>query len=223
MCGRYADPREEEIVEAFDVEAVLAHGEPSWNVSPTQVVRIVVGRAGDAGLPGEGVVRELRAARWGFVPSWAKAVDRSRPLINARAETLTAKPSFRAAASRRRAIVPARGYYEWVTGETGRKTPFFLHPGDNTILGFAGVYEWWRVPDGVDVRGAADGWLCSMAIITRPAMDSIGHIHDRMPVVVPPGLVGAWLDPGLTAVTEVGELLEALPDPVLVPTPRSPA
>jgi len=212
MCGRYADPREEEIIAAFDVEVVSGHKEPSRNVSPTQAVRIVV----------EDAVRELRLARWGLVPSWTKAINSRMLLINARSETLTAKPSFRAAAVHRRAIVPATGYYEWAANPAGRKTPYFLHPDDDSVLGFAGVYEWWRVPDGVTVAGAADGWLCSVAIITRPAMDSIGQIHDRMPVVVPPGLVGDWLGQTITLPGQVDELLAAMPDPVLIPTQRSP-
>lgn len=217
MCGRYADAREEEIVEAYDVHAVSWHGPPSVNVCPTDVVGIVIEDGARAAREGAPAVRELRPARWGLVPSWSKAMP-PRPLINARAETLAEKPSFRVAAARRRAIVPALGYYEWATDATGRKTPFFLHPEAGGVIGFAGVYEWWRPPEGVAITGMDDGWLCSMAIVTRPAMDAIGAIHDRMPVVVSPDLVDDWLDPG---VADVAGLLAAIPDPALTPSPAT--
>ena len=213
MCGRYADPREEEIVDAFDVRRVSRHQPASSNVCPTQTVRIVVDQPGQP--------RELRGARWGLVPSWARGLD-GRPLINARAETVTAKPSFRQAAQRRRAIVPATGYYEWAPGPGRTKTAYFLHPDDDGVLGLAGLYEWWRTPAGLEVDGADGGWLCSMTIITRPATDALGAIHDRMPVVVPPGAVDAWLNPAPLGPDAVDALLAGMPDPVLVPTPRTP-
>ena len=220
MCGRYADALEGAIVDWFDVQVVTGRKEPSRNVSPTQSVWVVVEDAAAAHRAEAPVARELRLARWGLVPSWASA-PASRPLINARAETVTAKPSFRAAAARRRAIVPAAGYYEWVGGPGG-KTPFFLHAAGEPVLGFAGLYEWWRVPDGLALPAAVDGWLCSATIVTRPATDGLGQIHDRMPVVVPRGLVDAWLDPGLTSLDEVDALLGAMPGPVLTPTAQSP-
>ena len=211
MCGRYVAPGEQDIVDSFDVKHVTWHGAGSMDVRPTDLVGVVIDDA-QTDQPG---TRQLRPMRWGLVPSWTKALS-SRPLINARAETLTEKPSFRVAASRRRAIVPAMGYYEWATSASGKKTPFFLHPPAGGVIGFAGVYEWWRVPEGVELRGVEDGWLCSMAIVTRPAMDSIGQIHDRMPVVVPPDLVDDWLDPGSTGSDVAAELLSAMPDPALV-------
>ena len=221
MCGRYADPREEDIIEAFDVQKVTARREASRAIAPTDLVRIVVEDAAAAKREERPVVRELRLARWGLVPSWAKALDKRNLLINARAETVTVKPSFRVAAARRRAIVPAIGYYEWTT-ENGRKIPYFLHAPDDSVLGFAGLYEWWRVPEGLSLPGVEDGWLCSMTIITRPAADDIGQIHDRMPVVVPPALVDTWLDPALTDPAQVEEVLAAVPNPQLVPTKADP-
>jgi len=182
---------------------VTGSAEPSSNVCPTQQISIVIDSLVD-----EAVRRELRLARWGLVPSWAKAINPSSPLINARSETVTVKPSFRAAAQRRRAIIPARGYYEW-TPEPGqkKKTKYYLHPADGTILGFAGLYEWWRPTE------APEDWLCSATIITRPAADSLGHIHDRMPVVVPADLTDDWLSPQITS--QVDELLAAMVDPLL--------
>ena len=223
MCGRFADADEADIVDTFGVQMVRGHREPSDNVSPTDLVRVIMEDAAQSRLNGQLVRRELRLARWGLVPSWAKVLGQRSPLINARAETLTVKPSFRAAASQRRAIVPAAGYYEWAAGPGGKKRQFFLRQEDTPVLGFAGVYEWWRVPAGVVLPGSEDGWLCSTVIVTRPALDSIGQIHDRMPVVVPPELADAWLDPSLTSLNEVDELLAAIPDPLLVPSQLSPA
>ncbi|MDR0945837.1 MAG: SOS response-associated peptidase, partial [Bifidobacteriaceae bacterium] len=180
--------------------------------------------AGAAVTPGEdhqgGPRRLLAAARWGLVPAWSKDPASGPLLINARSETLTAKPSFRAAAARRRAIVPANGYYEWAAAGDGPKTPFYLHPDSGGPLALAAVYEWWRAPTGVRLEGfpiSDDGWLCSAAIVTRPATDTLGRIHDRMPVVVPPALLGAWLDPTPAGPDEVNGLLAAFPDPALTP------
>ena len=205
MCGRFASfGSEPEVVGAFDVDEVLGYLGPSWNVAPTQSVSLVAETVVDGA-----VVRQLRTARWGLVASWAKSVA-GPPLVNARAETLTVKASFRAAARRRRAIVPANGYYEWLD-----KTPYYLAPADGGLLGFAGVYEWWHAPD--------DSWLCSVAVVTRPASDALGHVHDRMPVVVPPDLRDAWLDPALTGAADVDALLAAIPVPELVPRQVGPA
>ncbi|MDR2896953.1 MAG: SOS response-associated peptidase family protein [Propionibacteriaceae bacterium] len=234
--------------------------------------------------------RRLSLARWGLVPAWSKTIS-SRPLINARAETVTSKPSFREAAARRRVIIPAAGYYEWALSH-GHKQPYWLHADDERLLAFAGLYDWWRAPEppspgqgsaatpntavmdpllsdqdtaaklghaamGIapaadhprDDSGAPSGpkssaastdmnataesrstsspgvfghWLCSATIITRPATDALGHIHDRMPVVVPLDSVDDWLDPDLTDLTMVDALLRSLPDPTLTPTPRQP-
>lgn len=211
MCGRYADPREEEIIDAFGVQIVNGHKEPSLNVAPTDVVSIVVDPLRDDGP----LMRELWLARWGLVPSWTKTIDRRSLLINARSETITVKPSFRSAAGHRRAIVPATGYYEWALQPNGKKVPYFLHSVDDSVLGFAGLYEWWRVPEGTTISGVKDGWLCSTTIITRPATDALGHIHDRMPVVVPTDLIDAWLNPTITSRAQVDDLLAAMPDPEL--------
>ena len=126
MCGRFADADEADIVDIFGVQMVRGHRESSGNVSPTDLVRVIMEDTVQSRLNGQPVRRELWLARWGLVPSWAKAVGQRSPLINARAETLTVKPSFRAAASQRRAIVPAAGYYEWATGPGGKKKQYLL-------------------------------------------------------------------------------------------------
>ncbi|MDR1151161.1 MAG: SOS response-associated peptidase [Bifidobacteriaceae bacterium] len=227
MCGRYANYHAHDIVaRAFGIDRIEERLDPSWNVAPTQRVAIVTDDA--APSPGDAPVRVLRGARWGLVPPWVKDPSAGPLLINARSETLTVKPAFRAAASRRRAIVPASGYFEWQADHGRPKVPYYLAPADGGPLGFAGVAGWWRPASsmGVSTREAGDGgdeeedgprWLASVAIVTRPAADAVGHIHDRMPVVVPPDAVDAWLDPSLTGRHEVDAMLGAMPPPVLVP------
>jgi putative SOS response-associated peptidase YedK len=116
------------------------------------------------------------------LPSWAKDVKLGARLINARSETLTEKPAFRAAAARRRCLVPATGYFEWEKVD-GRKVPQFLFRPDEAQLAFAGLYELW--PDPERAEDDPDRWVWSYTIITRSAPDAVGHIHDRSPVLVP--------------------------------------
>lgn len=86
--------------------------------------------------------------------------------------------------------------------EQGHKAGYFLYSDEQPVLGFAGIYEWWRVGEGMNLAGIQDGWLCSMAIITRLATDALGHVHDRMPVIVPPSMVAEWL--AVIWLTELG-------------------
>jgi putative SOS response-associated peptidase YedK len=203
-------------------EVVGEEPEPSWNVAPTQLARVVLERVPRGADDAEQAVAErmLRTARWGLVPSWAKDVKIGNRLINARSETITEKPAFKAAAARRRCLVPADGYYEWEKID-GRKVPYFLHR-DHDVLAFAGLYELW--PDPERAEDDPDRWLWSYTILTHPASDAVGHVHDRSPVVVPPGkLREQWLDPALTDPAEVRELLAAIPEPTLEPYEVSPA
>jgi putative SOS response-associated peptidase YedK len=189
VCGRYASSRDaRDLVSAFEVEQppeqVLP---PSWNVAPTDPVYAVVQRDD---------VRQLRVLRWGLVPSWAKDARGAARMINARRETVTAKPAFRAAYARRRCLLPADGYYEWQVDGT-RKQPWFLSRQDGEPLAMAGLYEVWAPADGGERL-----WTCT--VITTDAADGLGHIHDRTPLLVPRGDWARWLDP---AVEEPGEHL----------------
>jgi putative SOS response-associated peptidase YedK len=149
----------------------------------------------------EAVARELRIVRWGLVPSWAKDISIGSRLINARAETVSEKPSFRRAFERRRCLLPADGYYEWqkpaqsagTAGKGAPKQPFYITRGDGGPLAFAGLYELWRDPAHPD--GDPDAWLWTAAIITTSAPDDLGQIHDRMPMVIDPASWADWLDP----------------------------
>ncbi|WP_017625320.1 SOS response-associated peptidase [Nocardiopsis chromatogenes] len=213
MCGRYVSARNDhELRLLFDVERRVGEAlAPSYNIAPTQHVRIV---REEAGGDGGAAVREMRNARWGLLPVWAKDRRMASRLINARSETVTDKPAFRAAATRRRCVLPADGYYEWQRTDGG-KVPYYLHGAEEEALAFAGLYERWADPDagGDD----PDRWVWTCTVLTRPASDSLGRIHDRAPVVLPMDMVGDWLDPETSAKERVREILDAVPEPHLVP------
>jgi putative SOS response-associated peptidase YedK len=221
MCGRFVSARKRlELLEEFAVERdrVAADRNPDYNVAPTKRIYAVLDRAekpdpekaagGDKAADGEKAAdtqgdrshRELRLVRWGLVPSWAKDAAGGARLINARAETVAVKPSFRGAFARRRCIIPADGYYEWQAavdkGDSGgkkAKQPFYIYRSDGGILCFAGIYELWR--DGAVPADHEDAWLWTASIITTEAADEIGAIHDRTPMVIPPPSWDDWLDP----------------------------
>lgn len=214
MCGRYAASREPAaLVEEFGVEVPPAVDvPPCFNVAPTHEVYVVRdGKADDAGHH----PRRLDVARWGLVPSWAKDVSIGNRMINARAETVAEKPSYRRALASRRCLVPADGFYEWqarpATGGTkSPKQPYFLHPADGTGLAMAGLYEWWRDP-AVDDADDPRAWLLSMTIITTDASGLVRDIHDRMPVAVLPEQRDAWLDPEVPGQAVLGDVLASAP------------
>jgi putative SOS response-associated peptidase YedK len=197
VCGRYAASRNpDDLVEEFEVveppEQVL---EPSWNVAPTQDVYAVIERPPRA-EPEATAQRRLRVARWGLVPSWAKDPSIGNRMINARMETVHEKSAFRKAFAKRRALLPADGYFEWYGEVKGKKQPFFIRPADGGVLAMAGLYELWRdpsVPKDADV----DPWLWTVTVLTTTATDELGRIHDRMPLLVERERYSEWLDPEL--------------------------
>jgi putative SOS response-associated peptidase YedK len=186
MCGRFVSARKRlELLEEFAAtrDAVAADRQPDYNVAPTKRIYTVLEHKDE---------RELRLVRWGLVPTWAKDTSAGARLINARSETVAVKPSFRAAFAKRRCLIPADGYYEWIT-EGKAKKPFYIHRADGGILAFAGIYELWRnsaVPEDHE-----DAWYWSASIITTQATDEIGRIHDRTPMVIAPETWADWLDP----------------------------
>ncbi|GAB3623345.1 SOS response-associated peptidase [Mariniluteicoccus endophyticus] len=212
MCGRYAAARDvDQLVEEFEVDEVVdTPPAPSWNTAPTDPVAAVVTRA-DKESP-EQVRRKLVTLRWGLVPSWSKDPGSGARMINARVETVAEKPAFRKAFAARRCLVPADGYYEWyATAQTDakgkpKKQPFFIHRRDDAPLAMAGIYEFWRDP----TKAADDAarWLTTCSIITTTATDALGHIHDRMPMVIPHVAWTDWLDPALTDPRAAHDLLQ---------------
>lgn len=195
MCGRYASSRtSDDLAEEFEVveTRIAAPLEPDYNVAPTKQVHAVVERADPA-------ERQLRALTWGLVPSWAKDPSIGNRMINARMETVAEKPAYRKAFASRRALLPADGYFEWYptsrTDARGKpvKQPFFIRPRDGGVLAMAGLYEIWRDPTRSDDDPQRFRWTCT--VLTTQAEDALGHIHDRMPLMVERERWQAWLDP----------------------------
>ena len=218
MCGRYASSRRpEDLAEEFEIdratvtETVSEPLAPDYNVAPTKEVYAVVTRPAKDDTDDEPGERQLRVLRWGLVPFWAKDPAIGSKMINARMETVDEKPAFRRAFAKRRCLVPADGYYEWYPTEQKTKAgkplkqPFFIHPQDGSVLAMAGLYEIWRDPTRDDDDPLRFRWTCT--VLTTSAEDSLGHIHDRMPLLVERDRYSAWLDPRLSEPDELRELL----------------
>ncbi|MBO1751855.1 SOS response-associated peptidase [Actinotalea sp. BY-33] len=230
MCGRYASFREaQDLADTFDIApgavAEDAAGlPPSWNLAPTDPVRIVVERA-PRPEPGDGaseappeVERSLRLARWGLVPGWAKDPSVGARMINARSESLVDKPAFRKALAVRRCLVPAEGYYEWQQPPAGSprrtpKQPFWIHPAQDEPMAFAGLYEFWR--DRTRADDDPDRWLVTTTIVTASAEGDLAAIHDRRPVVLPRSAWDQWLSPARQDPEGAVALLGRTPPPLL--------
>ncbi|HEY7718454.1 MAG TPA: SOS response-associated peptidase [Pedococcus sp.] len=239
MCGRYAATANPgELVEEFEVEqdrttepvrSVMARpqtpppGTPDYNMAPTKQAPVVLSRVPreeSAGGPeAEGyaappaAVRQLRLLTWGLVPSWAKDTKVGMQMINARAESVLEKASFKRAAAARRCLVPAAGWYEWqksptVTDAKGkpRKQPFYTHRADGQPLAMAGLYEFWR-DKAVEDPADPDAWVTSFTIITTQAEPGLDRIHDRQPLILEPEDWATWLDPANQDLDEVRRLL----------------
>jgi putative SOS response-associated peptidase YedK len=206
MCGRYASSRRpEDLVDEFDiVESRIQDAlEADYNVAPTKEVYAVVERP-PSKESAEPPQRQLRVLTWGLIPSWAKEASIGNRMINARMETVADKPAYKRAFAARRCLLPADGYFEWYptddlttsgpsTSKRPRKQPFFIRPQDHGVLAMAGLYEIWRDPDKAEDAPDRFRWTCT--VITTEAEDSVGHIHDRMPLMVERDRWAAWLDP----------------------------
>jgi putative SOS response-associated peptidase YedK len=180
MCGRFSRDMTWQQVHAFSqgLDLVVPEEaiEPSWNVAPTQQSWVLV--AADRAAASAGKMR------WGLLPSWAKDEKIGASMINARIETVAAKPAFRSAWKSRRCLVPASGYYEWRT-ESGVKQPYWVHDATGPILMFAGLWENWKAPAG--------DWLRSFTIITQAAVGPMLELHDRTPLMLGPAVLSEWL------------------------------
>jgi len=181
MCGRFVQFSSLRTLETyFPIDSVSGDIQASYNVAPTQEV-LAITHQND---------RRLEKLRWGLVPSWAKDLTGASRLINARAETAAQKPSFRAAFRRRRCLIMADGFYEWL-GEKGSKQPYFIALPSNRPLGFGGLWETWKSKGAPD----DDPVYKSCTILTTAASESMQDIHHRMPVILQPEAYDDWLDP----------------------------
>jgi putative SOS response-associated peptidase YedK len=181
MCGRFTQRHKAaEVAEYFGLEAVPDFIVPRYNIAPTQVVPVIHERDGRVAL----------ACRWGLVPFWAKDPAIGNKLINAKAETLAEKPSFRYAFEKRRCLIPADGFYEW-DKRTKPSKPLFIHRRDDGLFAFAGLWEECKLLNGETLR--------TCAIITVEPNVLIGGFHHRMAAILPREDEANWLDPSAEA------------------------
>lgn len=192
MCGRFAQRSPaKKISKQFKVEEVPPLFE-RYNIAPTQTV-LAVREASDG--------REATFLKWGLVPRWAKDPAIGNKLINARAETVTEKPSFWDAFSRRRCLVPIEGFYEWAR-RGDRKRPFYFHMRDWEPFAVAGLWEVWEGDDGL---------LETCTLLTTSANELLAGYHDRMPVIIRPEDYDLWLDAGVRSAERLLPLLRPYP------------
>lgn len=178
MCGRFTlTSSGQRLRDRFGLSAAPDAPAPRYNIAPTQPVLVIPNRT----------QRLLRPARWGLVPHWAKDLSAGNRMINARAETLAARPAFRDALERRRCLIPADGFYEWKRDGARQRAPFYIHGRDGEPLAFAGLWDLWRPPQGDAVA--------SCTIITTAPNALLAELHDRMPVILAPQAYDAWLNP----------------------------
>lgn len=176
MCGRFTLTKPEVIKAEFNLREEIAFP-PRYNIAPTQTIPIIK-------LDDHGYYRPA-LVRWGLIPFWARDEKLACQLINARAESLVEKPSFREAYRKRRCLIPADGFFEWQSRD-GAKQPYYIRMKNKGLFTFAGLWEEWRGADGKVIASAT--------IITTAANSVIAKRHDRMPLIVEPTRRGIWLD-----------------------------
>lgn len=212
MCGRFTlihSPSE--IAKTFHLVDIPSL-EPRYNIAPSQPVTTIVRSSSKS-------VREFKWLRWGLIPHWAKNSRIGYKLINARAETVGIKPSFRTAFRRSRCLIITSGFYEWQQLED-RKQPFFIHRKDSLPFALAGLWSDWQSPDGETIS--------TCTIITTQANDMMQPIHQRMPVILDSSDYDLWCDPSVKQPEllqpllkpDSSDLLEAYPVSTLVNNPR---
>lgn len=182
MCGRYATTVDPALL-AVELDAIDESGPAGeqlamdYNVAPTTPILTVLR------LPAVAERPLIRRMRWGFVAPWAPEYAAGPPLINARAESVAAKPTFRDSIQARRCLVPMDGWYEWRAGEGRQKIPLYMTPRDGSTLFIAGVWSLWG------------GSRPSVALLTTDSVGPLRPVHDRMPLILPRADWARWLDP----------------------------
>jgi putative SOS response-associated peptidase YedK len=185
MCGWYSLIRIENLKERFSVRIPAAGLRPRFNVAPGTEVPVIVAEDSE---------RRLEAMRWGLVPSWAADPSVGRPLVNARAETLAEKPSFRGPLQRSRCLIPADGFFEW-----RERQPFYFRRTDGELFAFAGLFDEWQHPGGSPLR--------TCTIVTTEPNAVVRPVHGRMPAILRPDHEAVWLGPSSL---DAGALREVL-------------
>jgi putative SOS response-associated peptidase YedK len=194
MCGRFILTLDApELEKEFGIRDVPADWQPRYNIAPTQPIPAVI----------DPESKKIELIRWGLIPSWAKDPSIGSRLINARAETLAEKPSFRKAFQERRCIILSDGFFEWqrIPGSRGPSIPYVFRRKEGLPFAFAGLWEVWKHPDGA--------WLKTCTIITCAANEVVRPIHDRMPVMMNGSEAWNWLS--LTSRKDLEAMLQPYP------------
>jgi putative SOS response-associated peptidase YedK len=195
VCGRFTlTAAPEDVERAFGLDET-PQLRPRFNIAPGQDVATIHRTEGGRSV--------LQLRRWGLVPFWAKDPGIGARLINARGETLDAKPSFREAFRRRRCLVPADGFYEWAAVGSGPRQPYWVARADGACFAIAGLYERWKSPQGESLE--------TCTLITTDANERLRTIHHRMPVILAPADYGPWLDASLYEPERLRALLNPRP------------
>jgi len=190
MCGRFSFVDFEGIEERFQIETPTL--KPNYNVAPSQEVAVILNNGSN----------HLAHFKWGLIPYWAKDPSIGHKLINARAETVDEKPSFKTCLQRGRCLIVADGFYEWKK-EGSTKRPHRITLKDQDIFGFAGLWDTWKSPTGESVN--------SCTIITTTPNELMEPLHNRMPVILPRDVEQVWLDQSITDSTFLKSLLMPYP------------
>lgn len=184
MCGRFTLTASiGQIIDRFDIQAFLDEENfaPSYNIAPSQMVLAVIN---------DGKANRMGYLKWGLIPPWAKDLSIGNRLINARAETLAEKPSFKNAFRKKRCLIIADSFYEWRRHEDKTKTPMRIKLKSDGLFALAGIWEQWKSPEGEAI------FSCS--VITTTPNQLMTDIHDRMPVILHPENEKTWLNPAIT-------------------------
>ncbi|MBP2239592.1 putative SOS response-associated peptidase YedK [Cytobacillus eiseniae] len=201
MCGRFTlTATFSEIIDRFNIQAAIEEQlyEPSYNVAPSQSVLAVIN---------DGKKNRLGYLRWGLIPPWAKDTKMGHKMINARAETIFEKPSFRQAFQKKRCIIIADSFYEWKRHGDQTKTPMRIKLANNRLFAMAGLWETWKSKDGQPIH--------TCTVITTNPNDLVKNIHDRMPVILNPEDEKIWLNPMINDTETLLNLLKPFPEDLM--------
>lgn len=203
MCGRFTlATNTQKLAEAFAEFEVPADLPPRFNVAPSQPVAVVANNG----------QHKVEFFQWGLIPSWAKDPKIGNQMINARAETLAEKASFKNAYKRRRCLVLADGFYEWKKEEDNTKIPVYIRLASGDPFAFAGLWEIWQT---------AEDFILSCTIITTSPNELMAQIHNRMPLILPHDAYEQWLDPAERTPDQLNSLLKPYPAELMTAYPVS--
>jgi putative SOS response-associated peptidase YedK len=192
MCGRYRlTAKERYLRDHFGFDEDI-NWTPRWNIAPTQPIPIIRQHPKEP-------KRTFGLARWGLIPYWAKDASIGFKTINGMSETAAEKPASRDAMKHRRCLIPADGFYEWLRISSRENQPYNFGMADGSVFAFAGLWERWRDPAGEIVE--------TCTILTTKPNSLIASVHDRMPAIVSADDYDLWLDPGVSDVTPIADLL----------------